>query len=180
MKFNRGFTLIEVIVVLLLIGILAVGGSLFLINGVQGYMFAARNSEMTLKVDNALERLTIELRDATAITLPNSSAAATSISYDIMEGTTSVSKTISFNSGLKVLTITGYGPTGTPLVGTPPTLLDNVGAFSLSVVCDNLDPLHTGNEVRYVSISTTIVDIPTPFTTKVYPRNTNYPINCPY
>jgi len=178
MKTDKGFTLIEIIVVLVLIGILAVGASLFLITGVNGYLFAEKNSETIMKVQNALERLSLEIRDATAITSPTSSTPATSLNYNITEGTTSVSKTVALGSN--ILTITGY-PTTTP--STTPILLDNVAAngFSISVVCLELDPTaheagSTTQEVSHVDISTTIVGIPT-FTTKIYPRNL---IACPY
>ena len=182
MKNDKGFSLIEIIVVLVLIGILATGASLFLITGVKGYLFAAKNSETTMKVQNALERLTLELRDAISITQPSSNNVVTSITYTVQEGSTSVPKTVSFVSGTKSLTITGYGPTGIALVGVTPTLLDNVQNFSLAVVCLEMDPSPhttgtTTQEVRYVDVSTTIMDIPTPFTTKIYPRNL---IACPY
>lgn len=177
----RGFTLIEMIVVLLLMGILAAGAGLFLINGVQSYMFSSKNSTETLKVQNALERITQELRNAETITAPTSAASSNTITYSIIEGTVTVSKTISFNSPL--LTITGYQPNGDPL-NSSPNILDNIqNSSSVSVLCDNLDPNKGGsggipvNEVKSVDVSLVIDGIPNAFTTKVYPRNL---LTCPY
>jgi prepilin-type N-terminal cleavage/methylation domain-containing protein len=173
----RGVTLIEMIVVLLLLGILATGAGLFLINGVQSYMFSSRNSTTTLKVQNALERITLELRDATSITAPTSSAPSNTITYNIVDTnqageSATQSKTITSTAGM--LTITGYNPDiPSSSLGTQP-LLDNIQAFTVRVVCDDLDPSKTlprPDEIKSVNVSLTISGIPTAFTSQVYPRN---------
>ena len=137
-------------------------------------MLSSKNSEETLKVQNALERMTIELRDAVSITEPKSDASSNTIIYSIIEGPGSVSKTILSNPPL--LTITGYQPDGNPL-NSSPTILDNIQNSSfVSVLCDNLDPTGIA-KVKSVDVSLTIEGIPNAFTTKVYPRNL---LPCPY
>jgi prepilin-type N-terminal cleavage/methylation domain-containing protein len=59
----KGFTLIEMVATLVLVGIMAVGMAYFLIPGIQGYLFAQENAELTQKVELAMTRLTRELRE---------------------------------------------------------------------------------------------------------------------
>ena len=56
-----GFTLIEIVIVLLLIGILAVFSSRLLTTVVQGYVLARSSDEVAQKAQMALQRMTIEL-----------------------------------------------------------------------------------------------------------------------
>ena len=170
--------MLEMIVVLVLMGILAAGAGLFLITGVQAYLFSSKNSAATLKVNNALERLTLELRD-TSYFPPAPAGVAGAIIYDIVDtNTTGASatqrKTVTAAAG--VLTISGYNPYTLTSLGGSMSLLDNVQNFSLNVACADLDPSRLGNEVQSIDISLTTEGIPA-FTTKVYPRNL---VGCPY
>ncbi len=58
---QRGFTLIEVIVVLILVGIMAAMAGTGLVAAVQGYLTAAENSEVSQKAQMAMTRLTREI-----------------------------------------------------------------------------------------------------------------------
>jgi prepilin-type N-terminal cleavage/methylation domain-containing protein len=60
---EKGFTLIELVATLVLVGIMAVGIAYFLVPGIQGYLFAQENAELTQKVELAMTRLTRELRE---------------------------------------------------------------------------------------------------------------------
>jgi prepilin-type N-terminal cleavage/methylation domain-containing protein len=67
-KNQSGFTLIEAIVVLVIVGILAVGLSLGLVKGVQNYIFASEATQLSQKAQVALARIDKELIDVTVIT----------------------------------------------------------------------------------------------------------------
>jgi prepilin-type N-terminal cleavage/methylation domain-containing protein len=56
-----GFTLIEVIVTLLLVSILAAMGGSGIVMGIEGYLFARTNTELSQKSQLALARMTLEL-----------------------------------------------------------------------------------------------------------------------
>lgn len=74
---KNGFTLIEVIVSLVLIGILSAIAGMGLVQITEGYVFAKQNSETIQKVQIALARMVKELGTATSI----ASATAISIHY---------------------------------------------------------------------------------------------------
>jgi len=65
---QRGVTLIELIIVITITGIIAVGVAVFISRPVEGYIDAARRAELTDIADTALRRMTRDLRTA----LPNS------------------------------------------------------------------------------------------------------------
>ncbi len=64
----RGFSLVEMIVVIAVTGILAAGVAIFIQRPVEGYVDAARRAELTDLADTALRRMTRDVRTA----LPNS------------------------------------------------------------------------------------------------------------
>ena len=64
----RGFTLIEMIIVIVITGILGAAVAVFIRRPVEGYIDAARRAELTDVADTALRRITRDLRTA----LPNS------------------------------------------------------------------------------------------------------------
>ena len=61
---RRGFTLIEVISVLVLMGIVFSVAGMGIVTGVQGYLLARENAVVAQKAQLALSRLTRELQDA--------------------------------------------------------------------------------------------------------------------
>ena len=62
---QRGFTLIEIVVVIIVLGIMALMGSFGLERAMDGYTLAQANSESTQKAQNALDRITTELSHIT-------------------------------------------------------------------------------------------------------------------
>ncbi len=64
----RGFTLIELVMVIVLIGALSSVASIFIVGPVQGFMDSNRRAELVDIAETALQRMTREVHDA----LPNS------------------------------------------------------------------------------------------------------------
>ena len=77
-KNQSGFTLIEAIAVLVIVGILAVGLSMGLVKGVQDYIFASEATQLSQKAQVALARIDKELIDVTAI---YSTTSSTQVDY---------------------------------------------------------------------------------------------------
>jgi prepilin-type N-terminal cleavage/methylation domain-containing protein len=67
LKDQSGFTLIEVILVLVIVGVLATGLTLGLIRGVEGYLFASEATQLSQKAQVALARIKKELIEAPTI-----------------------------------------------------------------------------------------------------------------
>lgn len=103
MKKDAGFTLIEVIAVLVLVGIISAVAGLGIVRGVQGYLFAQSNTETTQKAQLALARMTRELMELSAI---NSGSNGSNIIFSAPSVT--ANKTISL-SGLTITLDDGDG-----------------------------------------------------------------------
>ncbi|MFT6915233.1 MAG: MSHA biogenesis protein MshO [Motiliproteus sp.] len=65
---TQGFTLVELILVIVVLGIISVGGTQFIVNSVEGYRDSAIRERQGSTAKVAVEKITRELRDA----LPNS------------------------------------------------------------------------------------------------------------
>lgn len=65
---QRGLTLVELVVTIVITGIIAAGIAVFIQRPVEGYLDAERRAELTDEADTALRRITRDLRTA----LPNS------------------------------------------------------------------------------------------------------------
>jgi len=112
---EKGFTLIEVIVSLVLIGIMAAIAGMGLVRIVEGYVFAKQNAETTQKAQIAIARIAKELGAATGIT----TAVPASITY-----TRTGSGTIIISFANSDITVSANAGTA--------TLINNVTAFTQS------------------------------------------------
>lgn len=173
-KNESGFTLIEIIVVLVLIGIVAVMVAMGFVTGIQGYIFARDMAPISQKANLAMSRLSRELLEISTIT----SATANSMSFSNI-----------------------YGDRAIALVGTQIKINDSATIPDPNngngyVLIDNVDPLNGGlNFLTYYnganswslvddikllsSIKINLVVIQTygttAFSTAINPRNTgNY------
>ena len=148
---QKGFTLIEVIVTLILVGILAAFAGLGIIAGVQGYLFSKDNAAVSEKAQLAIARINRELLEC----------------YDCSGTTGSVNVPFTNTLGSRYIQLSG-----TNIIISDGTnsdiLLENVGSFSMTY---NTDKSIT---VRFHSlIQPGGVSVPQ-FETTVTPRNTPY------
>jgi prepilin-type N-terminal cleavage/methylation domain-containing protein len=154
---QNGFTLVELIVTIVLVGLIGVFTTLFVYTGLNGYLKARDTSEGALKAQIALDRLSMELRDIDRIStfVDNSQ-----IDYD--SRTLGKNRQILYSNG--VLSINaGNGAR---------TLLDEIENFSMTKTQTDLDA--DGNdEIQAIEISFNF--IPERFTrqfdARIFPRH---------
>lgn len=155
MKRQRGFTLIEVIVVLVLVGIMAALAGFGLVTAVQGYLMAAENAAVTQKAQTALTRITRELR----------------VCHDCSGTAGAISLPLTFNTGdvnLGVRTVDFDAGTGELLLGSPGgthTLVDGVSGFVLAYDAEGRMEVSLTIQHQQGGGGQT-------FETLIYPRNT--------
>jgi prepilin-type N-terminal cleavage/methylation domain-containing protein len=129
---EKGFTLIEVIVTLVLVGITAALAGMWIVSVANGYIFAKTNAKTVQNGQLAMTRLVKELTAMNSMT----TAGSTSIAFKrATGGSTSADVTIFQNGTL--LQITDSSGTN--------TLTDSVGAFSVTY-CINPTLNGTTNE----------------------------------
>jgi prepilin-type N-terminal cleavage/methylation domain-containing protein len=116
---EKAFTLIEVIVSLVLIGILSAIAGIGLIQITEGYVFSKKNVETAQKAQIAMTRIVKELGYATTITV----AGTNSITFTRPVSATTSTTNIIDLSGTAVRIKIG--------AETATTLIDNVTAFTL-------------------------------------------------
>jgi prepilin-type N-terminal cleavage/methylation domain-containing protein len=118
---ERGFTLIEVIVTLVLVGITAALAGMWIVSITNGYIFAKNNMDTTQKAQLAMTRLVKEFKTIRTVT----SSSASSITYNRPDLSDPAGKTQTI------------ALSGTQLQINSDTLTDKVNAFSLSY-CANV------------------------------------------
>ncbi|OQB36905.1 MAG: hypothetical protein BWY09_01760 [Candidatus Hydrogenedentes bacterium ADurb.Bin179] len=137
MKNQAGFTMIEVIVTLVLVGIVALMGGMAIVQVTQGYIFTKDNGELTQKAQLATSRITKEIVEMTGI-----SANATASTLPLKNNIRNV--TIGLDAGsIKI------APAGVAL-SSGDILVDNVNAFTLTYYSKD----NAGNWVANTSWST--------------------------
>jgi prepilin-type N-terminal cleavage/methylation domain-containing protein len=156
---QKGFTLVELIVTLVLVGIIGTFTTLFMYTGLNGYLRAKDTSEGALKAQIALDRISLELRDIDTIDLGTFSDD-TRIDY------TSVklpgNRKIIFNTGVISLDVDG---------NTNP-LLDEVSGFTLRMTPQELNYFADNkDEVQAIDVSFKVGDIERIFSARIFPRN---------
>jgi len=161
---ERGFTFIEVIVTLILVGITAAMAGMWIVSVASGYVFAKKNMETTQKAQLALTRLEKEFKSMSSIT----ASSANSITFTRLDNTT---------GGMITQTIMLTG--GSLLKLNNDTLTNNVSAFTLSYCNDDLtdsvcseswNPLTS--RIIVITLKLTGADnVQSTFTQRVAPRN---------
>lgn len=153
MKMNgqKGFSLIEVIAVLILVGIMAAIAGMGIVKGVQGYLFAKSNAALSEKANMAIARINRELLECYNCT----GTAGSSVVYPIINPLGPRSFLLQ-DGNIKIIGVDGYAD----------TLINNVNSFSMQYDDD-------GSIIVNMNITSPYSATPIAFSTNVHPRNTN-------
>jgi prepilin-type N-terminal cleavage/methylation domain-containing protein len=163
---QRGFTLIELVTTLVLVGIMGAFATFFLYTGIRGFLTSRFSSETALQAQISLDRISTELRHVQA--LVNPAPTATNIGYRSLDLLLSGDRRIFYSSADSEIRLR--------VGGSDYVLLDNVSAFTLSWVTKDLDASGDGNneisELRVAfTVSSAASDSQTDFETRIYPRS---------
>ncbi|HOC58535.1 MAG: prepilin-type N-terminal cleavage/methylation domain-containing protein [Syntrophaceae bacterium] len=170
---NAGFTLIEIIITMILVGIMTAAFGHALVMSVDGMMFALRAQENSQKAQIALARTVRELQDATNII----TATATQIIY------ARTTETYTLNATGADLTLSR---TSAPEI-SPQTLINGVETVAIQYQDVNDTPTewnwvvgHGIAALRAIRITLTLQGSPPQqFVTTVHPRQTTLPSASP-
>ncbi|MFC1829434.1 type II secretion system protein [Thermodesulfobacteriota bacterium] len=179
---NTGFTMLELVITIMLMGILAVFSLFFIISGVKGYVFTKQNAALARKANLAMTRLIKEFnREIKEVEFQDSDSVKYVYQYD-PERKRYISL-VGTGTRKEIKIATGADPEE-PGVSDPEVLIDQVNNFTLDFnTCD--DPPVTwvvGNDMENlceIVITLTLFlnsedDDTITFTTTVSPTSPNY------
>jgi len=163
---EKGFTLIEVIVTLILVGITAALAGMWIVSVANGYLFAKMNMNTLQKGQLAITRLTKEFTAIKSVSAANGNSVTFTRADSSVVGNVPV--TISVSGNTLQLNVNGMGNN---------MLTDHVNAFSLAY-CDSATstscPTNWSSMSRIIEITLTLTgadNTPSTFTRRVTPRN---------
>lgn len=165
---RTGFTLIELISVLVLTGIIGGFSSLFLTTGVQSFIFAKNNADSSLKIAVALQRIDLEFRNMSAINTAQTNATQIGYTSNVFSN----NRQLIYNAATSMLLLTVQDNGGNTIINQAP-LLDNVTNFQITVQRQDLDrTTNTPEEVVSVSysINQLVNGVTLNFTKQIRPR----------
>jgi prepilin-type N-terminal cleavage/methylation domain-containing protein len=158
---QKGFTLFEMIAVLILVGIIGAFVGLFLFTGVSGFITSKNASETALKAQIALDRISAELRHIDS--LPSNPVQDTQIEYKSRSRSLPGTRKISYNSVNGEILLTVNGSTN--------VLIDSIQTFYLRWTARDLDASgDSKNEIGEIKIEFATKEIGTLFSVEIYPR----------
>jgi len=127
---SKGFTLIEVIVVIVILSIASAITIYFLINSIKIYTMTVKQKTLMDEGKVALERMCRDIRDAQIISVPNTGSSGTSITFTRTNATVQdiAGETIIFqrNAGANTLEKVKASPS------TTSTMAGNVSTFTVT------------------------------------------------
>ena len=159
-----GFTLIELTLTIVLVGIIGVFTSLFVYSGIRGYITTRQATEGALQAQIAMDRISLELRSMNYLTsAADTTAPDLSLSYKsaVLSGT----RELKYDSGQNAILISVDNGT------THYKLLNNISSCDLLLTYLNLDH-DTGpvNEVAHIDLNFKLDGIGREFRTRIFPR----------
>jgi prepilin-type N-terminal cleavage/methylation domain-containing protein len=158
-KSSKGFTLIEIIIVIVILSIVSAISIYFLINSMKVYTMTANQKTLLDEGELALERMCRDIRDANSITSPSAGGSGSSITFTRTNATAqdSASEAITFQLTGSNLQKVKTSPSATS------TLAGNVSTFTVT--------RDTSNEIKLqLTLSLSSGENVT-LQTKVYPKN---------
>ena len=155
-KQEAGFTLIEIIITLVLVGILSVFVALFLTSFLNSSFLIKNNSDTAMKAQMAMDRISVELKEVSAVSVLTTDSLITYKNRQI--DPSGADRTIKFQGSNLYLT-----------TASDNILIDQVQAFQLSATYGNVYNI-AANDVAFIDIGFTIAGYP-PFSTRIFPRN---------
>lgn len=158
---SPGFTLVEIIASLVLVGLMASVTGLFLVSVMKSYETATMAAEGALKAQVAIDRIYIELMGIDSdqgVTVTTN----TSIAYRHAVLTPTQNRALTYNSSQNRIELT-VGSDTYPLV-------DDVATFSLTATGADIDD-DGSDEIAYVDIAFTLSGIASDFSVRVFPRH---------
>jgi len=159
-KPQKGFTLVELIVTLVLVGIIGTFTTLFMYTGLNGYLRAKDTSEGALKAQVVLDRISLELKDIKDISDYNLN---TNIDYTTANENLPFARRIRYDSGNDEILLS--------VAGNENVLLDDVQTFSLTATYNDLNNDISSQEVEMISAGFTVGEIERSFSVRIFPRN---------
>ena len=161
---SAGFTLIELVLTLVLIGIIGTFTSLFVYSGIRGYITTRQASEGALQAQIAMDRISLELRNINYFTsAPETTGPDLSLSYKsaVLSGT----RELKYDSTQNAILISVDNGSNDY------KLLKNVSSCTLLLTYLNLDhDTAPVNEVAYIDLNFKLDGIGREFRTRIFPR----------
>ena len=160
---NRGFSLIEVILALVIGAVIIAAAGIGIVNVTQGLLFTRNNAATTLKAQVALTRMEKEMHIITSI---DNGSTATSFTFSNNQGGGTTACTLSQNGNYLVFT-----------GATADNLVDNVVSNSLSFTYLQSDGTTTASppgNAKTVMVNFKLIGadgVQSPFSMFVRPRN---------
>jgi len=160
MKNQKGFALIELIAVIILVGIIASFSAFFLYTGFKGYLNTKNATEGALNAQMALDRISIELRNIRELTGTPSSISLSYKSEDPTE-----TRTLKYENQRVFIRVNT----------TDHMLLENISTFTITKPSPlDLDNDGSADDVPYIKVAFRVGlnenEINRWFRTRIFPR----------